>query len=61
MLGAIPDGVFENVEEAVAACVRVRRTVDPVTEWRDDYADGYRTSVALDPALRAVRNDEVPR
>ena len=61
MLGGIAGGVFENVEDAVAACVRVRRTVNPVTEWRNDYAAGYRTFRDLYPALRRVQSDGVTR
>ena len=60
MLGGIAGGIFGDVEEAVAACVRIQRTVAPVNEWRDDYASGYRTFRALYPALREVRSEVVP-
>jgi xylulokinase len=61
MLGGIAGGAFENTEDAVAACVRVRRTVDPESGWRDDYAAGYRTFRDLYPALRRVQSEGVTR
>ncbi len=54
LLGGVAGGVFHDVHEAVAACVRTRDVVEPVPEWRDVYEEGYRRFRALYPALRGV-------
>jgi xylulokinase len=54
LLGGVAGGVFANVPEAVASCVRVRETIEPDPEWERFYADGYARFRALYPALRAT-------
>jgi xylulokinase len=48
LLAGVHAGVFSDAEEAVARCVRVRETVEPV--W--DYEHGYARYRDLYPALR---------
>jgi xylulokinase len=52
LLGGVTAGVFADVHEAVTACVRVQRTIDPDPEWADVYASGYERFRSLYPALR---------
>jgi xylulokinase len=54
LLGGVAGGVFVDVHEAVAACVRVRDTIEPEAEWERAYADGYERYRALYPALRPL-------
>ncbi len=54
LLGGVAAGVFADVHEAVAACVRVRDTVEPESGWRDAYEDGHRRFQALYPAIRPL-------
>ena len=54
LLGGVAGGVFADVQEAVAACVRVRDTVEEAPEWREAYAEGYERFRALYPALRRL-------
>jgi xylulokinase len=54
LLGGVAGGVFADVPEAVASCVRVRDTIEPDPEWERFYADGYDRFRALYPALRAT-------
>jgi xylulokinase len=56
LLGGVAGGVYADVPEAVAACVRVRETVEPNPEWERFYADGYARFRALYPALRATED-----
>jgi xylulokinase len=51
LLGGTAAGVFASVGEAVEACVRVRATVEPESEWRGAYEEGYARYRALYPAL----------
>jgi xylulokinase len=54
LLGGVAGGVFEDAEEAVAACVHPRGAVEPVPEWIEPYREllgRYRDTY---PALRAV-------
>jgi xylulokinase len=39
LLAGVAAGVFADASEAVAACVRVRRTVEPRAEWVQRYAE----------------------
>jgi xylulokinase len=39
LLAGVAAGVFADVDEAVATCVRVRRTVEPRAEWVQRYAE----------------------
>ena len=47
LLGGVAGGVFRSVEDAVAACVRVRETVEPRDEWVAAYEHGYARHRAL--------------
>ncbi|MGH2950095.1 MAG: FGGY-family carbohydrate kinase, partial [Solirubrobacteraceae bacterium] len=50
LLGGVAGGVFADVEEAVAACVRVREVVEPVAEWVEPYRALVTRYRALYPA-----------
>jgi xylulokinase len=54
LLGAVRAGVFADAHEAVAACVRVRDTVEPDQEWVRVYDEGYSRFRSLYPALRRL-------
>jgi xylulokinase len=54
LLGGVASGVFRDVHEAVAACVRVRETVEPDARWRPAYECGYERFRALYPVLRPL-------
>ncbi len=54
LLGGVAGGVFEDVEEAVTACVSVRDTIEPDPEWEQIYAEGYGRYRALYPALKPL-------
>ena len=53
LLGGVACGTFADVHEAVAACVRVRETVEPDPGWAATYREGYERFRALYPALSA--------
>ena len=55
LLGGVAAGVFATAEEGVAACVRVRDTMDPDPAWADAYQVAYAGYRSLYPALKAVR------
>jgi sugar (pentulose or hexulose) kinase len=50
----VAGGAFGGAAEAVAGCVRVRETVDPVREWVEPYREARSRFRELYPALRAV-------
>jgi xylulokinase len=52
LLGGVAGGVFADAGEAVAACVRVRDTVEPDPGWQEIYDERYARFRALYPALR---------
>jgi xylulokinase len=54
LLGGVAAGIFAGPAEAVAACVRVRETVDPDVAWRDEYERLHQRFRLLYPSLRAV-------
>ena len=54
LLGAVAGGVFGSCEEAVAATVRVREKVEPVSEWVERYRELRPRYQALYPALQEV-------
>jgi xylulokinase len=54
LLGGVATGVFTDAREAVAACVRVRDTIEPNPDWAARYEEGYARFRALYPAIRAV-------
>jgi xylulokinase len=59
LLAGVADGVFSDAREAVAACVRVRETIEPRSEWEGPYEDGYAGYCALYPALRDLDRSTV--
>jgi len=54
LLAGVAEGVFTDAAEAVAACVRVRETVQPNLDWVPAYEEGYARFRALYPAVRQV-------
>jgi xylulokinase len=54
LLAGVAGGTFASAQEAVAACVRVRETVEPNDAWARRYSDGYARYRALYPAIRGV-------
>jgi xylulokinase len=54
LLGGVAAGVFADVHEAVAACVRPGEVVEPVAAWIEPYREARERFTALYPALRAV-------
>jgi xylulokinase len=54
LLGGVAGGVFDDVHDAVARCVRVTDAVEPDPAWRDAYAELVPRFRALYPALRRV-------
>ena len=54
LLGGVAARVFSDVHEAVAACVRVRRTVEPEARWRTAYEHGYERFRLLYPVIRPM-------
>jgi xylulokinase len=57
LLGGVAGGVFADVHEAVAACVRVRGHVEPDPGWRGVYETGFERFRGLYPALRPFTAD----
>jgi xylulokinase len=55
LLGGVAGGVFADVHEAVARCVRVREVVEPDPAWSSAYPELHARYRALYPALRDVR------
>jgi xylulokinase len=55
ILAGVAAGAWADVEEAVAATVRPRQTVEPVPGWIDTYRQGHARYDALYPALRQLR------
>jgi xylulokinase len=56
LLGGVAGGVFASAEEAVAACVRVRETVEPRDDWVGVYEEGYARYGTLYPSLKAAES-----
>jgi xylulokinase len=54
LLGGVAGGVYADVGEAVARCVRVSRVIAPDPLWRDTYAELYPRWRGLYPALRGA-------
>jgi xylulokinase len=55
LLAGVADGSFASAQEAVAACVRVRETVEPNPDCAQRYVEGYARFRELYPALREGR------
>ncbi len=51
LLGGVAGGMWADVHEAVAACVRTRDLVEPVPEWVEPYRELVERYRALYPAL----------
>ena len=60
LLGGVAAGVFGDVHEAVAACVRPGEIIEPVAEWIEPYRAARERFRALYPALRAARYPRAP-
>jgi len=52
LLAGVRSGVFADVQEAVARCVRVRDRIEPEASWVETYERGYARYRMLYPALR---------
>jgi xylulokinase len=57
LLGGVAAGVWEDVPAACTAAVRVRETVEPVSDWIGVYREQRERYRALYPALRGLRGD----
>ena len=55
LLGGVAAGVFADVHDAVAGCVRVADTVEPDPAWQAAYAEQHERYQALYPALHDAR------
>jgi xylulokinase len=56
LLGGVAAGVFRDVHEAVASCVRLLEPVEPDPRWSTAYDRGYRRFQLLYPALRPLES-----
>ena len=56
LLGGVAAGVFRDVHEAVASCVRLVDAAEPDPEWNAAYEHGYRRFGLLYPALRPLED-----
>jgi xylulokinase len=56
LLGGVAAGVFRDVHEAVAACVRLVDAAEPDADARAEYERGYRRFRLLYPALRPLED-----
>jgi xylulokinase len=54
LLAGVRAGVFADVRDAVARCVRVRARIEPDPSWSAEYAEGYERYRLLYPSLRSV-------
>ena len=54
LLAGVAAGVFADVHEAVARCVRISDTIEPDPDWQAAYEEGYRRFRSLYPALRPL-------
>ena len=54
LLAGVANGHFSDARGAVAACVRVRHTVESNPLWAQAYEEGYARFRALYPAVRGV-------
>ena len=55
LLGGVAAGFWADVPEAVDACVRVVRSVEPRPEWIEPYEEQFAAFAGLYPALRALQ------
>ena len=54
LLGGVAAGMYRDLEQATAACVRVADVIDPVTAWIEPYRETQARFRAYYPALRSV-------
>jgi xylulokinase len=54
MLGGVAGGVWSTMEDAIAACVKVRATVEPDPDWVGTYKQQREHFQALYPAVRPL-------
>jgi xylulokinase len=54
LLGGVAAGVFADLDDAVARCVRVADRVEPDPEWAAVYAAGYERFRRGYPAVRPL-------
>jgi xylulokinase len=54
LLAGVHGGVFADVHEAVASCVRVRDRIEPDREWQRAYESCYDRFTLLYPTLRSL-------
>jgi xylulokinase len=55
LLGGVASGVYRDLDQAIAACVRVTEVVDPVAAWIEPYREARHRFREYYPALRAAR------
>jgi xylulokinase len=55
LLGGVAAGVFGDLDQATAACVRVTDVIDPVAAWIEPYREARGRFRDYYPALRSVR------
>ena len=56
LLGGVAAGVFRDVHEAVASCVRLVDAVEPDPRWSAAYERGHRRFELLYPAIRPLED-----
>jgi xylulokinase len=56
LLGGVAAGVFRDVHEAVATCVRLLDPIEPDPQWSAAYERGYHRFRLLYPALRPLED-----
>jgi xylulokinase len=54
LLGGLASGVYSDLDQASAACVRATEVIDPVAEWIEAYREARRRFRDYYPALRSV-------
>jgi xylulokinase len=54
LLGGVAAGVYGDLDQAGAACVRVTEVIDPVAAWIEPYREARRRFRDYYPALRSV-------
>jgi len=54
LLGGVAAGVYADLEQATAQCVRVTEVIDPVAEWIEPYRETRRRFRDYYPALHSV-------
>jgi xylulokinase len=54
LLGGVAGGLFSDVHDAVARCVRVDATIEPDAAWSSAYEDAYERYRTLYPALEPL-------